>query len=53
MVNIVSGPQFLRQNHILQNFHVLQDPIFEIPSVNVGFDHGLPCCVKNMARGTQ
>ena len=19
----------------------------------VGFDHGLPCCVKNMARGTQ
>ena len=20
---------------------------------NVGFDHGLPCCVKNMARGTQ
>ena len=28
MVNIISGPQFLRQNHILQKFLVLQDPIF-------------------------
>ena len=34
------------------NKHMVRDICVSLWYV-VGFDHGIPCCVKNMARGTQ